>query len=128
MYPPASQSVLLTREGKTVLVAWTGTGSAVSARNPTGRADAGAPTSASVGGLALLDAGGSCAGGSSGGGFCEERTHVAQVTIGAQSVLLDPRTTLPVGGMQVVIAEYYDAIDTGICDSFSELTFAAFAL
>jgi hypothetical protein len=120
--PPVSQSVVVTRGGKTILITWTGTASALSWRDP--QSSGGAPAPVTIDAVSLANDGIVCASTAS---ECEWHHRRALITVGTSSTTVEPGQSVSVGGLQVVLETFKDAVDTGMCDGLGRLTFAAFA-
>ncbi|HJX63777.1 MAG TPA: hypothetical protein VJ860_07470, partial [Polyangia bacterium] len=116
-----SQSVVVTRGGKTILITWTGTADALGGNPPT--SSSGAPAPVTIAGVSLTDDGRIC---ESYQGSCWARFHRALVTVGASSTTANPGRSVSLGGLQIVLQNFQD-VSGGMCDGLGELTFAAFA-
>jgi hypothetical protein len=119
---PVSQSVVVTRGGKTILITWTGSASAIWGLAL--QSGGGAPAPVTIDAVSLANDGIICAFTD----ICGTWYHRALITVGTSSTTLDPGQSASVGGLQVVLETFEDAVDTsGMCDGLGELTFAAFA-
>jgi hypothetical protein len=117
-----SQSVVVTRGGKTILVTWFGSADAIFPGSPKG---VGAPAPVTIAGVNLADDGIICE-------YydfpsCQIQPHRALITVGASSAAVSPGQSVSVGGLQVVLQRFEDDVDLGSCDKLGHLTFAAFA-
>jgi hypothetical protein len=106
-----SQSLVITWDGKTILVTWRQSLNAMQ----------GPPGPASLGGITLASAEKLCETAAGWG-----RYHRALVSVGSDSAKVAPGESVEIGGMHVVLEDFHEYI--GGYDSWSQLRFAAFAL
>jgi hypothetical protein len=115
------QNVELSRSGVPILIAHSCLAPSQSASAPSPAK--GVPAGVTVGELALSDAGVSCA--VANGGFCDYWYHSAKVQLAGVEVGVEHGATRSVGGYAFTLSRYRDAVDTGACDSPSEVQFIA---
>ncbi len=113
--------MVLTRGGKTILFTWSETAGTVT--YPRDLKSGGAPAPITVAGLSLTDDGIICEYRQS---LCSAWHHRARITVGSGSAIVESGHSVSVGGLQVVLQTYVDAVDYGYCDGVGRLTFAAF--